>query len=249
MSSLIPKDRGFDDEGGVLLDLQVQLTDVDNAIRQYEQRLEELKRRKSELQAKLEKGRLESRPSVHRFQVSVNGTSAKSLGERIVGETEASGDLLNAEMTVRQRSPVPRYPPKKKKRQWQSVVRRKPEIDGFGLDSDSDLDPRSKGPKKYEHAATVSKDAGIPANRKNANKDTSEFGYAYQEVVRKQEERRQLPGHECDECRKFYRSIMLPDEMLPECKHARQRELCDAASRHRYRYKRASTPPGYWDID
>jgi hypothetical protein len=230
-------------KGDVLTDLQLRLKDVETAICQHEQRLEELKRLQSELQGKIEEQRLEAKSSVDRFQINSPNRSTTSRKARgpIICETRdmvPQGDGAN-----RQYSPVP-HQPRKKKRQWQSVVRRKSETDDIWEQSNS---------KTSEALMGVPTDAveakGTQAIRQTADQDRGELGYVYQEVVRKKKERKRLPGHECDECRKFYKSIQLSDHMDPECKHARQRELCDAASRHRYRHKRPSTPPGYWDID
>lgn len=214
-----------------MTDLQLQLKDVDAAICQHERRLEELKRLQYELREKIEEQRLETKPSVHRFQT--NSPNTKTTGRKARGPIIC--DMPQGDGAIRQYSPVP-HQPRKKKRQWQSVVRRKSEMDDVWEQSNS---------KSSQALPTEA----VEANRQTGDQDRGELGYVYQEVVRKKEERKRLPGHECEECRKFYKSIQLPDGMHPECKHARQRDLCDAASRHRYRYKRPSTPPGYWDID
>jgi hypothetical protein len=77
--------------------------------------------------------------------------------------------------------------------------------------------------------------------KKQIRSSTEEDGmptFAYQEVVRKRDERMALPGHDCEECRKFLDAIEAGggdidrDEIIKQC------------SRHRSRHK-----PGKWHLD
>lgn len=66
--------------------------------------------------------------------------------------------------------------------------------------------------------------------------------YPYvRDAVKEKWRRRQLPGQECDKCQKFY-------EMYREQYGDTQTNaLMEKCSRHRYKYKRPSTPPGFWN--
>ncbi len=76
---------------------------------------------------------------------------------------------------------------------------------------------------------------------KNILKETdnnSEPSFAYEEVVRGAK-RQALPGHECEECRKFLDALgkgFNRDEIVMKC------------SRHRARYAPQSTPPDFWRL-
>lgn len=75
--------------------------------------------------------------------------------------------------------------------------------------------------------------------------DFDQYVYKYKEVVRGKTARAALPGHECEECRKFNDAIYaqtgadMPgrEQMIKEC------------SRHRSRFVPDFTPAGYWDMD
>jgi len=77
---------------------------------------------------------------------------------------------------------------------------------------------------------------------KNATKGIDsdvEPSFAYQEVVRGREKRQALPGHECEECRKFHDALgpgFDRDHLVMEC------------SRHRARHAPPSTPPDFWKL-
>lgn len=80
-----------------------------------------------------------------------------------------------------------------------------------------------------------------PKNLKHVLKETdnnSEPSFAYQEVVRGAK-RQALPGHECEECRKFLDALgkgFNRDDIVMKC------------SRHRARYAPQSTPPDFWRL-
>eukprot|EP00986_Skeletonema_menzelii_P007868 scaffold3131_cov187-Skeletonema_menzelii.AAC.3 len=66
--------------------------------------------------------------------------------------------------------------------------------------------------------------------------------FAYQEVVRKRDERMALPAHDCEECRRFL------DALEAAGGHIDRDEIINQCSRHRSRHKPASTPPHYWTM-
>ncbi|RIB11081.1 Com1/Ctip family, partial [Gigaspora rosea] len=84
----------------------------------------------------------------------------------------------------------------------------------------------------------------------------------FNEVVRKQSERRQLQGEDCRDCRRFYEitgPMPIPDTfgLNRGHGHTNQEEQSAEAlmearlqltSRHRSRYSRAPTPPGFWRV-
>ena len=61
--------------------------------------------------------------------------------------------------------------------------------------------------------------------------------FAYQEVVRGRDARAALPGHDCDECRKFL------DALGPGFD---REDIVNKCSRHRARHKPPSTPDNFW---
>ena len=67
-----------------------------------------------------------------------------------------------------------------------------------------------------------------------------EPSYAFQEVVRGKDARAALPGHDCEECRKFLDALGndtgFRDTIVQEC------------SRHRSRFAPPSTPKDYWRL-
>jgi hypothetical protein len=70
-----------------------------------------------------------------------------------------------------------------------------------------------------------------------------ETEFAHQEVVRKKSERGKLPGHECEECTKFYNELQ-KQEFLSE---DQRRRLVNECSRHRSKHERPRTPDHFWD--
>jgi hypothetical protein len=77
---------------------------------------------------------------------------------------------------------------------------------------------------------------------KNATKDVdsdNEPTFAYQEVVRGRANRQALPGHECEECRKWFDAI---GPGYDRC------EIVNECSRHRARHVPPSTPPDFWRL-
>jgi len=86
----------------------------------------------------------------------------------------------------------------------------------------------------------------ITLNKPSTTSSTSTASYIRKciEVVRNKAARASLPGHECDECKRFYsamieQGIFQPGEklhMLKEC------------SRHKARWTPPSTPEGFWEL-
>jgi len=72
---------------------------------------------------------------------------------------------------------------------------------------------------------------------KRRKKKTTEF--AHVSVVRNKVERSELPGRECEHCKKFYEAVNENGILLAahEC------------SRHRSAYPRPNTPPHFWDVE
>ncbi|EDV22594.1 uncharacterized protein TRIADDRAFT_58980 [Trichoplax adhaerens] len=65
--------------------------------------------------------------------------------------------------------------------------------------------------------------------------------FKYSETVRKKNERRQLDGHACDLCKKYYSGLGLSEKEL--------RERMKNCSRHRAVCSRPDTPPDFWSTD
>lgn len=74
-------------------------------------------------------------------------------------------------------------------------------------------------------------------------KKSSSPKYAYKgPTVRKKAERRALPGMECTQCGEYFAMAFGDDS--PDAK----RQAIDSCSRHRGKYERVRSPPGYWDV-
>ncbi|CAG8681313.1 20559_t:CDS:2, partial [Dentiscutata erythropus] len=103
-----------------------------------------------------------------------------------------------------------------------------------------------------------------PHNIKNKNAprrptvspNLSDTTIRYNEVVRKQSERRQLQGEDCRDCRRVS-PMPIPDATGLNRGHSNQEEQSAEAlmearlqltSKHRSRYSRAPTPPGFWRV-
>ncbi|XP_023217758.1 DNA endonuclease RBBP8-like isoform X2 [Centruroides sculpturatus] len=69
-----------------------------------------------------------------------------------------------------------------------------------------------------------------------------EVKYKYkEECVRKKDERRKLPGHNCNQCKQYYDQLELTDS-----EKAKRMKKC---SRHRALYSPPQTPEHYWELD
>ncbi|KAF0514308.1 ctip-related endonuclease [Gigaspora margarita] len=98
--------------------------------------------------------------------------------------------------------------------------------------------------------------------RSTVSPNLSDTSIRFNEVVRKQSERRQLQGEDCRDCRRFYEitgPMPIPDTfgLNRGHGHTNQEEQSAEAlmearlqltSRHRSRYSRAPTPPGFWRV-
>nr|KAF6423551.1 RB binding protein 8, endonuclease [Rousettus aegyptiacus] len=73
---------------------------------------------------------------------------------------------------------------------------------------------------------------------KDNERETGLPNFPHNEVIRKKEERRKLPGHTCKECEIYYADIP-PEE--------REKKLA-SCSRHRFRYIPPSTPENFWEV-
>ena len=99
--------------------------------------------------------------------------------------------------------------------------------------------PSISSPEKRKVARTpLLKEAKPLKNVLKETDNNSEPSFAYEEVVRGAK-RQALPGHECEECRKFLDALgkgFNRDEIVMKC------------SRHRARYTPQSTPPDFWRL-
>jgi len=77
-----------------------------------------------------------------------------------------------------------------------------------------------------------------PNNKNNYSKQGE--GYRYIETTRKKSERRQLMAQDCPDCRKYYE--MTGVSLSRECDHKQM------IGRHRAKYSRPQTPPGFWKV-
>ena len=74
--------------------------------------------------------------------------------------------------------------------------------------------------------------------------------HAFDAVVRNKAERSNMPGYDCEQCRKFY-NVAGTSLSSMKCSHRKpdRRSMQDRFSRHKAYYKPPDTPEGYWDID
>jgi hypothetical protein len=67
----------------------------------------------------------------------------------------------------------------------------------------------------------------------------------YEEVVRGHEQRLELPGFACDECKRFYDAMVEQGVILPDDR----KEALQLCSRHKARYTPPETPEDFWNLD
>ncbi|EGF77610.1 hypothetical protein BATDEDRAFT_27444 [Batrachochytrium dendrobatidis JAM81] len=85
------------------------------------------------------------------------------------------------------------------------------------------------------------------------NSALSKPSFAYEEVVRDKERRKQMHGEACPCCEGYYRltaDLHAPAEL--GAKNTPQQPVCDRiqnSSRHRFWSARPKTPPGFWRVD
>eukprot|EP00884_Botryococcus_braunii_P008257 jgi/Botrbrau1/17432/Bobra.0054s0024.2 len=114
-----------------------------------------------------------------------------------------------------------------------------------------------------EPAPALVRPAIVERRAPNSTSNTQGVGYKFMEVVRKQGARSELVGVECVHCQRFYDALESwgTFENLPGCGHISQdkgkvlqadrmsrQEMCQDASRHRYRNPPCATPQGFWDM-
>lgn len=100
--------------------------------------------------------------------------------------------------------------------------------------SNTNLTRGGKTPPAKPNAAVNPYKKQIRAKAEEGDKPT----FAYQEVVRKRAERMALPGHDCEECRKFL------DALEAAGGHIDRDEIINQCSRHRSRHK-----PGMFHLE
>ncbi|CAG8522624.1 11102_t:CDS:2 [Racocetra fulgida] len=98
------------------------------------------------------------------------------------------------------------------------------------------------------------------SHRSTVSPNLSETNIRFNETVRKQSERRQLQGEDCRDCRRYYEitgPMPIPDATgLNRCGHTNQVQSAELlmearlhyTSKHRTKYSRAPTPPGFWRV-
>jgi hypothetical protein len=81
-------------------------------------------------------------------------------------------------------------------------------------------------------------------NNDNKNKPTLK----YVEVVRNQAQRAALPGHTCNECAAFYRTML--EQGIIDPQHPQQNEamFLQTCSRHKAKWVPPETPEGFWSL-
>ncbi|KAJ0390613.1 hypothetical protein ATCC90586_010725 [Pythium insidiosum] len=100
-----------------------------------------------------------------------------------------------------------------------------------------DAKPASRPLKTLEnHRVTP---AAVAASARRHSLEDKENAFPYLEVVRNREQRAALPGHDCDECRKYYEAL---DGLVPES------EIKARCSRHRARHEPYQTPDDFWRL-
>jgi len=62
--------------------------------------------------------------------------------------------------------------------------------------------------------------------------------FKFKETVRNKSERDQLPGHECEHCKKFYDAVGIDDK----------KKFLNFCSRHKYQDSPPTTPENYWEV-
>ncbi|CAG8740743.1 7117_t:CDS:2, partial [Cetraspora pellucida] len=98
------------------------------------------------------------------------------------------------------------------------------------------------------------------SHRSAFSPNLAETTVRFNETVRKQSERRQLQGEDCRDCRRYYEitgPMPIPDATgLNRCGHTNQEQSAELlmearlqyTSKHRTKYSRAPTPPGFWRV-
>ncbi|XP_055998723.1 uncharacterized protein LOC125645841 isoform X2 [Ostrea edulis] len=98
----------------------------------------------------------------------------------------------------------------------------------------------SEGPDN--HTQNVEGECFVPGHEDSFDRvpGKEQPNFAHVDVVRKQDERRKLPAHKCDECREYFEGLGLPEEEI-----LKRMQTC---SRHRAKHAPPGTPKHFWDI-
>ena len=123
-----------------------------------------------------------------------------------------------------------------------SKVKEKEEIVAVNEAEDKSVSIKKR--KLVEHSDPNSKNETL-TKFKNPLKDNDDF--KYQQVIRKQNQRRQLTGHDCPSCRAFFDAIC-KDANGNDNGQFNRKEMVQECSRHRYKYVPEQTPQGFWEL-
>lgn len=107
----------------------------------------------------------------------------------------------------------------------------------------SDTSPQ-RGNKRGIHEVTLPSSSAKKTIPAHTCKIIPQKKSKYVEVVRKKSDRENLPGHECDECYKYFAAL----EQQGICSPSSKAEMLQKCSRHKSRCTPPSTPDGFWDL-
>jgi len=102
------------------------------------------------------------------------------------------------------------------------------------------IESNSKRQKKGHESNKESSHDNNDSKNKNKNEDNS-YDFKFKDVVRG-EKRRELPGHECEECQKFYSALCDGNSIFDKS------DMLKACSRHRSRFTPDMTPDDFWEM-
>eukprot|EP01103_Thecamoeba_quadrilineata_P010680 TRINITY_DN2370_c0_g1_i1.p1 TRINITY_DN2370_c0_g1~~TRINITY_DN2370_c0_g1_i1.p1 ORF type:complete len:336 (+),score=83.05 TRINITY_DN2370_c0_g1_i1:484-1491(+) len=128
-----------------------------------------------------------------------------------------------------------------------SSTRRRSAPEPFSCGTSSPLDisklftPASS--KRKSPSTSADKRKALTPDLSSDKKTLSSSGpkdYAYYDVVRKKEERANLPSHECDQCKQFYDAVG---------GNIDRKRMVDNCSRHKAMFNAPDTPTDYWELD
>ncbi|KAI8373196.1 uncharacterized protein BYT42DRAFT_61215 [Radiomyces spectabilis] len=99
-------------------------------------------------------------------------------------------------------------------------------------------------PEKYPNVIQLS-----PVSPHRNQSESGSTHYPYVDVVRNRQERSRLHGSTCSCCAKFYEAVgTLPGHDASRSEYTAADRI-QLFSRHRDRFKRPRTPPGFWQLD
>lgn len=175
----------------------------------------------------------------HRFRTFVR----KQYDPESCNKESAKENLSRTEQTKTPAEPLPRASAANRRVTPQDVSTTRGMVSDGWLsrltETPSSLDWQSSGEPNATSPTDLDKlTSHQAAKRKHALDET---GYAYQEVVRKRDERRRMPTHTCPHCEDFIRckaGTLKPEEL----------DALRRACRHRSYFKPPSTPEGFWEL-